>query len=73
MYSFMQAKEGSVNNSPIARHCKRDVQLYAGQGRKSKKALFSGQWMRENRMLFMTGAWNILYKIVGKKDLFYFI
>jgi hypothetical protein len=31
---------GSVNNSPIARHCKWDIQLYAGQGRKSKKALF---------------------------------
>jgi hypothetical protein len=28
---------------------------------------------REQRMLFMTGAWNILYNIVGKKDIFYFI
>lgn len=44
-----EQEEGSVNNGPIASQCKRDIQLFAGQGRKSKKALFSGQWKKENR------------------------
>jgi len=67
-----EQEEGRVNNGPVARHCKRDIQPYAGQGRKSKKALFSGQWKKENRgCCSWPGAWNILYKRVWKKDHFY--
>ena len=44
-----EQEEGSVNNGPVATIVKRDMRLYAGQGRKSKKALFSGQWKKENR------------------------
>ena len=45
-------KSGSVNNGPIARHCKRDIWPYAGQGGKSKKAVFRTIEEREQRMLF---------------------
>jgi len=40
--TIKEQEEGRVNNGPVAWHCKRDIQPYAGQGRNSKKALLSG-------------------------------